>query len=459
MLSPNGSPPQLLRTTDGQCLCFRELIIPVYSQYRSVSPETTPQHVNYLRRVMTRQLPPPRRRAAWVYARDRCERRRWKDAAPFVEGLRRRGWAVVQPADLLASAPQELCRSFNEADLIVAPHGAHMAYTLCARRDTVVVEMACTQIRDWLASPGAGPYHTALGLRYQFWVGGPPHGSPACNVSKSFSLLTRGRSTLAVDSDFDAGSENLLTLVDKLSRPPPGPPEPSPARLARESPAIVLVLIWTPPSKAVVRAVIRSTLPELTKGEPIEVRFALGNSPVPEVRAMLATEQARCDDLALLAFNETEDKGFARSSSVKLWHTYAWALERRPAAELIFKQDSDALVDWRRALRTMLASASLGGETVPFRHLFLGRICQPEQCPVMLRTHGACVAGMVLGLSRDVVGWILRAASPPVTTDDINVCTWAAEYDDHHPGDPPPHPAWQGELKTSRALTFVRVAT
>ena len=49
-------------------------------------------------------------------------------------------------------------------------------------------------------------------------------------------------------------------------------------------------------------------------------------------------------------------------------------MDHSPDADLVFKQDSDALVDWPRALAAMLGAACPTGEP-PARALYVGKLC------------------------------------------------------------------------------------
>eukprot|EP00964_Phaeocystis_antarctica_P163687 scaffold140298_cov115-Phaeocystis_antarctica.AAC.1 len=131
---------------------------------------------------------------------------------------------------------------------------------------------------------------------------------------------------------------------------------------------VCLVLIWTHPEAELLRSAIRSTQPALTNttgvipcgGRELRVicRFALGAPHGAQRQARLFTEQTWHRDLALLNMTEAPGLGRGRSYDGKAWRMLEWAVLNHPEAAVIFKQDADSLVDYRRAVPTFLLMAS-----------------------------------------------------------------------------------------------------
>jgi len=123
---------------------------------------------------------------------------------------------------------------------------------------------------------------------------------------------------------------------------------------------VCLVLIWTHPEAELLRSAIRSTQPALTNttgvipcgGHELRVicRFALGAPHGAQRQARLIAEQTWHRDLALLNMTEAPGLGRGRSYDGKAWRTLEWAVLNHPEATVVFKQDADSLVDYRRAL-------------------------------------------------------------------------------------------------------------
>ena len=122
------------------------------------------------------------------------------------------------------------------------------------------------------------------------------------------------------------------------------------------------------PEAELLRSAIRSTLPALTNttgvipcgGHELRVicRFALGAPHGAQRQARLFAEQTWHRDLALLNMTEAPGLGRGRSYDGKAWRTLEWAVLNHPEATVVFKQDADSLVDYRRAVPTFLSMAS-----------------------------------------------------------------------------------------------------
>lgn len=201
----------------------------------------------------------------------------------------------------------------------------------------------------------------------------------------------------------------------------------------------VLALIWTSPFNFEWRAVIRSTLLDVSGMVPlgprlqagVEMRFAVGRNP--QLDAQLAAEERMHSDLALLNMTEEVPKYHSGNRNGKLWYTLEWAVRNRPRYQLICKQDHDALVDWRGTLPALIGKAlrADGGLHHKLQRLYVGWWCDPRFCPHM-RKLGRCAVGVVEGFSLDVAEWIIshRSVRDALTApEDVAACTWADTYD------------------------------
>ena len=203
----------------------------------------------------------------------------------------------------------------------------------------------------------------------------------------------------------------------------------------------VLVLVWTAPTQFSLRAILRSTLPELTAvpAVSLEVRFAVGQDAAIEPH--LVTETLLHNDLARLT-NMTEDGSIPWRGGCKLWHSLVWAVLHRPGADVVFKMDSDAIVDWRRAL-PLWTNAAIGTSTPSASQLrdgrlYLGRVCPHPQCPNMPLADG-CSAGLVEGLSAGIASWVVRDSRPTLPRvaealsvheeEDVALCQLTQAYE------------------------------
>ena len=134
-----------------------------------------------------------------------------------------------------------------------------------------------------------------------------------------------------------------------------------------------------------------------THGMQSEVRFTCMPPPMnsSSIIASLEAEQRAHDDLAMLT-GPTE----INPSGRKYWLMLAWALRFRPKVDVILKQESDVIVDWRRAVPAMLQQVA----TAEGRFL-VGRFCDPKLCMPMRRM-GRCAGGMVNGMSAGFARWL-----------------------------------------------------
>ena len=157
----------------------------------------------------------------------------------------------------------------------------------------------------------------------------------------------------------------------------------------------IVIFVWTPPTAVRWRQMVRNTTSawSLIDRARCEQLFAMYSDS--EREADTRAEQAVHGDLAIL------DAPSFKPSGRKLWLMLVWGVQHRSEADLIFKQDADAIVDWTRALPRMLPIHSS-----PPRGLLLGRWCKPTYC-AQYRRLGRCPAGMAAGLSMDVARWIV----------------------------------------------------
>ena len=161
--------------------------------------------------------------------------------------------------------------------------------------------------------------------------------------------------------------------------------------------ASILIFVWTPPEWSKWRAMLRPHLAVFTHGMQSEVRFTCMPPPMnsSSIIASLEAEQRAHDDLAMLT-GPTE----INPSGRKYWLMLAWALRFRPKVDVILKQESDVIVDWRRAVPAMLQQVA----TAEGRFL-VGRFCDPKLCMPMRRM-GRCAGGMVNGMSAGFARWL-----------------------------------------------------
>ena len=246
--------------------------------------------------------------------------------------------------------------------------------------------------------------------------------------------------------------------------------------------ASILIYVWTPADFSPWRQMMRPHLSRLTSGMASEVRFALllaNDTNTTSMHAELAAEQGVHGDLTVLT---SADRGF-QPSGRKYWLALAWTVRFRPHVDFVFKQEHDAIVDWRRAWPRMLMGSSAGGDThgdtvhreeAKGRERYLGRLCDPLVCTPMRRylgPNGRCAAGMVSGVSIGLARWLVSAieldgcnvetgcgpCTPSgrecgrrwrlgrkaagrwatrwlaVQVEDVQLCEWAHAYDAHQP--------------------------
>ena len=62
------------------------------------------------------------------------------------------------------TTPSEQCQMFYDSDIIVGPHGAHMANTVCSRAGTLFVEMCCADF-GWTGR-AQETYLEPMGFKY-----------------------------------------------------------------------------------------------------------------------------------------------------------------------------------------------------------------------------------------------------------------------------------------------------
>lgn len=212
----------------------------------------------------------------------------------------------------------------------------------------------------------------------------------------------------------------------------------------------VLVMIMSVPEDFEWRAMVRSSLPELSQGVSagnrpanIVTRFAIGRPSLDlepkrrdEVEALLQSEANSYGDLALL--NVTDGRKIKHSTDQhhgKVWHLYDWAMQKFPHAQLIFKQDDDTIVDWRIALPKLLEPGyPAPTPSYPAQHLYVGRLCPWELCNPILKQMSLnqtqlCAAGELYGLSSDIVRWALATQKPQAGIEDILVCKWVHDFE------------------------------
>jgi len=228
----------------------------------------------------------------------------------------------------------------------------------------------------------------------------------------------------------------------------------------------VVVMIMTSPLAHETRDLFRSFLPELTNevavnGVPVQfvVRFAVGdqypcNNETEQIQArnQLKLESTKHGDIAYLNITDGCKPGkyytgryesfipypyeLSYCDNGKSWHLFQWAQHHFPEASLVFKQDDDALVDWRITLPRLLASASKNQSQDSrqlFRGLFLGSQHKVVTVADPTRT---CAEGQVYGFSTDVLSWAGTHTSPRANAEDLEACNWADAFDKAHPQNP-----------------------
>ena len=233
---------------------------------------------------------------------------------------------------------------------------------------------------------------------------------------------------------------------------------------------VCLVLIWTHPEAELLRSAIRSTQPALTNttgvipcgGHELRVicRFALGAPHGAQRQARLFAEQTWHRDLALLNMTEAPGLGRGRSYDGKAWRTLEWAVLNHPEATVVFKQDADSLVDYRRAVPTFLSMASrvaFQGKRIPkerpsrlspqryaaadvhaksgcapsWRPLnaYMGHHCHRSWCTGPAKV-SQCASGSLYGMTSDVARWVVSHAKPERGYDeDMIVCKYVNDYE------------------------------
>ena len=237
---------------------------------------------------------------------------------------------------------------------------------------------------------------------------------------------------------------------------------------------VCLVLIWTHPEAELLRSAIRSTQPALTNttgvipcgGRELRVicRFALGAPHGAQRQARLFTEQTWHRDLALLNMTEAPGLGRGRSYDGKAWRMLEWAVLNHPEAAVIFKQDADSLVDYRRAVPTFLLMASrvaFEGKRDPHKstaskpaslrtyaqrvqrgaseggcaplwrphNAYMGHHCHRSWCTGPARI-SRCASGSLYGMTSDVAQWVVSHAKPERGYDeDMIVCRYVNHYE------------------------------
>jgi len=233
----------------------------------------------------------------------------------------------------------------------------------------------------------------------------------------------------------------------------------------------VVSMIMTAPESFEKRRIIRSTLRELTSGvamgdlgADVIVRFAIGNkypdwteAKQRNITDMLLSESSSYGDLAILNISDASLVAWSDFETPysdyipvpvwyvpgycdtgKTWHLFQWALTQFPSADLIFKQDDDAIVDWRVALTRFAGRALPQGNlssSSQLPSLFLGR--QHSYSGILAFNYQTtCANGELYGFSRDVVSWIGENTHSLVGAEDLRACEWADLFDRSHPQDP-----------------------
>jgi hypothetical protein len=248
----------------------------------------------------------------------------------------------------------------------------------------------------------------------------------------------------------------------------------------------VVVMIMSAPKAFDLRSLIRLTFKEMFPnfcwrghGVNLTVRFAVG-SQYPSMAAnvsgylkdMLRQESETYGDMAFLdtfdgympPYNISDVyKGthpLAYCDFGKSWHQFNWALLNFPDADLIFKQDDDAIVNWPGALSIFL-NKSLGDEgegegsqndikTIKKRiqNLYVSGqqhyLFKPNQKTdfwddygpeAEITRDGMCAQGALYGIGRPIVQWIVQNVKPAYNYEDMESCVWLNKYDAAQPPD------------------------
>lgn len=245
----------------------------------------------------------------------------------------------------------------------------------------------------------------------------------------------------------------------------------SPSRVRLQlKPIQVVAIIPIELSDFARRSIMRATFSELTSGifigpRPVEVsvRFMVGNSSriadcdcdcECEIRDREpdAAQAAQAEHLFSNLWNEEQrhgdivridvGEGSKRAARAKSWHIFNWTVFNVPEASLIFKQDSDIMVDWRVLLPRIISTA-LGIASAPNKHVLLDppresvRDIDPEPALRHLyfgRQHlgfQQCASGALYGLSRDVAQYVSEHNVPLDGTEyeDVAVCKWVDDFE------------------------------
>eukprot|EP00441_Pelagodinium_beii_P004210 CAMPEP_0197682680 /NCGR_PEP_ID=MMETSP1338-20131121/96829_1 /TAXON_ID=43686 ORGANISM="Pelagodinium beii, Strain RCC1491" /NCGR_SAMPLE_ID=MMETSP1338 /ASSEMBLY_ACC=CAM_ASM_000754 /LENGTH=328 /DNA_ID=CAMNT_0043264167 /DNA_START=24 /DNA_END=1010 /DNA_ORIENTATION=+ len=227
----------------------------------------------------------------------------------------------------------------------------------------------------------------------------------------------------------------------------------------------VVVMIMTAPLSQERRDQFRSALQELTANVKVNdipvqfvTQFAVGDTypcynetEQARARNLLNAESEKYGDIAFLNitdackphkldwhfFNRT---GYPWPLSYcdngKSWHLFQWAHRHYPKAKLVFKQDDDAIVDWRVLLPGMLASAAINqslDSPESFHRLFLGT---QHKLVTVTNPNRTCSEGQLYGFSSDLLSWVGKNTAARVAVEDLEACNWADAFDDAHPTDP-----------------------
>ena len=74
---------------------------------------------------------------------------------------------------------------FYDSDILIGPHGAHMANTLCSREGSLLVEICCIDFQ-WMNGPSAREsYLEPMGLKYVALTMSGPTPPGSCNGTRS----------------------------------------------------------------------------------------------------------------------------------------------------------------------------------------------------------------------------------------------------------------------------------
>jgi len=164
-------------------------------------------------------------------------------------------------------------------------------------------------------------------------------------------------------------------------------------------PIQVVLMVMTAPLSQKRRDLHRWSLSELThdvtvSDVPVQfvVKYAVGDTypcynETDQIQAknLLNAEAQKYGDIAFLNISDGCKPGKIEQSPLppgwwklsycdtgKSWQLFQWAHRHYPRAGLIFRQDDDALVDWRVFLPRMLARAHASVNQLSFHRLFFG---------------------------------------------------------------------------------------